>query len=880
MPTPFSTIARLPTPADNVAIATRRWEAGTQFTLHDETVTLAHTVLEGHRFAYRPIAPGEKLLSWGLPFGTALRAIAPGEYVCNALMLEALRGRSIDFAIPAEPNFADHLERYMLDEGAFRPGVQVPLVAEPRTFLGYARDGGRGAGTRNHIVILGLTSQAAGYARRLAEILKFVSAGDGIVAIAHTEGSGRDPLNNREFLLRTLAGFVVHPNVGAVLMAGYEPEPLTPAQLFDFMRAHQYPLSDVLHAPLMLSGDLDSDLHNGERVIRGWLETINAMPRTAIPLTHLKVALQCGGSDAYSGISANPLIGAVAKEIIQQGGAANLAETLELVGAEAYVLQNVRDLVTARKFLEFIERFKALVTRHGASAEGNPSGGNRYRGLYNIVLKSLGAAQKRDPAVRLDYAIEYAERMLAPGFYFMDSPGNDLESIAGQVASGANMIFFTTGNGSITNFPFVPTIKFVTTTGRFNWLAQDMDFNAGAYLDGVAMGDLAQRAFERTLAVASGERSVGERAGHSQVSIWRNWRQTESNATPAEAAPMPPQPSGHSLPIHFGDAPMADMRFPMMRVGAGLATDALGLILPTSLCAGQIARMSAESLNRKSIGDGKVSRFVALVHTEGCGSTGPTSNALHTPTLLNYAQHPLVRGALLLEHGCEMTHNDYMRQQLLRRHLDASRFGWASVQMDGGIEKVLQKIEDWFTALLAALPVPEIQLCGLDSLRLGLLTDGVLPEALALAFAQVAQTVVRSGGCVVLSGHGDVHLWQALGLSESTSPTLAYGQQAVSRGLHLMDAPSAHWTETLTGLGATGVDIILAYPGEWPKVGHPLIPVLQMGTDVELDGEAERWAAQLLGRVADVAARTYVPRALAQWHVDFQMTRGVMGVSV
>ena len=244
---------------------------------------------------------------------------------------------------------------------------------------------------------------------------------------------------------------------------------------------------------------------------------------------HPKIALQCGGSDAFSGISANPLLGWLAHELIKYGGSAVLAETDELIGAEPYILQKVRDLETARKFLSLIDKYKEWASWHGANAEGNPSGGNKYRGLYNIALKSIGAARKKDPETRLDYAIDYAERMQDNGFYFMDSPGNDLESIAGQVASGCNLIFFTTGNGSITNFPFVPTVKVVTTTERYNLLSKDMDVNAGKYLDGMSMDELGKDTFELTLRVASGQLTVGEKAGHSQVQIWRDWQQTDSS---------------------------------------------------------------------------------------------------------------------------------------------------------------------------------------------------------------------------------------------------------------------------------------------------------------------------------------------------------------
>ena len=505
IPVAFDEIARLASAGDNVGIATRRLEAGLTIEHDRAQFTLDTTILVGHRFAIRPIAAGEPLLSWGLPFGTATRPIAPGEYVCNAGMIEALNGRSLDFTVPQQPNFQDRIIAHQVDEANFRPGQQVERYREERTFQGFRRDGGRGVGTRNIIVILGTTSSTAGFAIRLAQALQPEAQAlpelDGIVAIAHTEGSGYERLNNRQFVLRTLAGLVVHPNVGAVLAVDApETSPtadraISNAELEAYLRANGYPLDNVPHRFFTLSGDWQADLAQGAAVVNRWLPQIAALPRTPESLAHLNIALQCGGSDAFSGVSGNPLASAIAKQIIGYGGRANLAETDELIGAEAYMLQNTRDLATARAFLDFVAQFKERLAWHGQTAEGNPSGGNKYRGLYNIALKSIGAAMKRHPDVRLDWVVDYAERMskTPPGLYFMNTPGNDLESIAGQVAGGSNLIIFVTGNGSITNFPFVPTIKVMTTTPRFELLSQKMDVNAGAYLDGKPMPNCATR---------------------------------------------------------------------------------------------------------------------------------------------------------------------------------------------------------------------------------------------------------------------------------------------------------------------------------------------------------------------------------------------------
>ena len=378
---------------------------------------------------------------------------------------------------------------------------------------------------------MGTTSRTSSIAKALADRFKGAEANyenvDAIVAVGHTEGGEDIKPNNLEVLLRTLAGFIVHPNVGAILVLDYGTETVTNEMLEHYVVQHGYPIHDVHHQFLTLQGSFNASLERGEAIINGWLKEINAAyQRTKQPVSTLKIALQCGGSDAFSGVSGNPLAAYVAKEIIRYGGCANLAETDELIGAEEYVLQTVKDLETANKFLDTIERFKERARWHGHTVEANPSGGNKFRGLYNIVIKSIGAAMKRHPDVRLDDVIDYGERMLESGYYFMDSPGNDLESIAGQVASGSNLIFFVTGNGSITNFPFVPTIKIVTTTGRYNLLINEMDVNAGEFLDGVSMEALGEKMFDLTLRIAGGEQSVGEKAGHSQVSIWRNWRQT------------------------------------------------------------------------------------------------------------------------------------------------------------------------------------------------------------------------------------------------------------------------------------------------------------------------------------------------------------------
>lgn len=917
-------IARLAEPGDNVAIVSRRLEADTDVICDTGTTfSLAHTLLEGHRFAVQPIPAGESVLSWGLPFGRATRDIAPGDYICNADILDALRVRKVDFALPDQPNFEDRVVPYELDETSFNPGKQVPLSDSPPAFEGFNRGAARGVGTRNYIILLGITSQTAGFVRRLESLLKLQADRypniDGVVAVAHTEGgSGVDP-NNRELVLRTLAGFMVHSNVGAVLAVDRGTEFVSDRMLENYMRINRYPLNDVPHRFETLKGGFEEDLKRCAKIVTGWFETVNNVVRKPALASHLNIVLQCGGSDSFSGISGNPLAALVAREIIRFGGKANLAETDELIGGEPYVLDNVRDIETARTFLHMIERFQERTAWHGQSVDANPSGGNKLRGIYNIVLKSIGAARKRHPDVRLDYAIDYAVPMKEPGYYFMDSPGNDLEAIAGQVASGGNLIFFITGNGSITNFPFVPTIKFVTTTKRYEMLSGEMDVNAGAYLDGTPMEELGRQTLDLTLRAASGELTRGERAGHSQTQIWRNWRQTDgSRLQDLRERPAPP---GRPLEVRTNgeSAPPPAFRLPVFESKGSRATDRIGLILPTSLCSGQIARMAAERLTEKGVGRGAgISRFVALVHTEGCGVSGGMSEETYIRTMTGYLTHPMTAAALLLEHGCERTHNDFYRQQLVDRGLDPARFGWSSVQLDGGIEKVINRIEQWFTGTLDGCEGPVAAEAGLSTLRLGVATAGPAASAGPAATAgptrtvcpatsagtvsddvsetlsQLVLDVVNGGGTVVVPDNAALlgHPAFLRRLENGTaSPTLTYGEPATAPGLHVMETQTTHWVETLTGLGAAGVELVVAGVGSHPLPGHPMISVLQVGAedlhgpfhedvDLILTGGPAEWRQAVLDLIRNTAAGTHAPRAVVVGNTDFQVTRGLLGVSV
>ena len=347
--------------------------------------------------------------------------------------------------------------------------------------------------------------------------------------------------------------------------------------------------------------------------------------------------------------------------------------------------------------------------------------------------------------MRLDYVIDYGELCATAATTSWIAPATTWRASPGRSPPAANLIYFVTGNGSITNFPFVPTMKIVTTTGRYDLLSRDMDVNAGLYLDGVPMDevgrghlrvDVACR-FRRTV----GRRARGPRAGVDLAQL------AADRAGQVEQIKNAPPPTGKPLLVKSlaaGD-PLADARYRALATDAGTATDQIGLVLPTSLCAGQIAQRIANHLNARKVGRDKIARFVALPHTEGCGVSSGNSEELYARTLIGHLLHPLVGPALLLEHGCEKTHNDYIRHELEREGADLSRFGWASIQLDGGIEAVVEKTSTWFAETIAASAPTREESAGLGTLRVGLASLGAVSPDLATSLSRLSAPDRRRG---------------------------------------------------------------------------------------------------------------------------------------
>jgi len=922
---PFREVAVLPNEQDNCAIAVRTLARGLRVSMPDgASLTLQHMVLEGHRFVVRPIQAGARLTSWALGFGTATRDLQPGEYCCNDSILVALRERGITADLPDAgcfENFADPLpdpNRERNHESGILP-LETAADGTALGFQGFSRSDGRGVGTRNYVTILGTSGRVAAVARRIERRFRGAAGGslDGVVAVAHTEGNDSDGALNRDKVMLCLAGWLAHPNVGACLVVEH-PQSQYRRALETLMSENPqlYPrIEDLSLRWLTVGEDTDEDLMRAAKLVEELLPLARSSERSWQPANALVVAQQCGGSDAFSGVAGNPASGVAVRKLIAAGGKSVLAETDELIGAEAYVLSRIKSRAVEDKFLEFNARYRDYANRHGHSPEGNPSGGNKFRGLYNIALKSVGAAMKKPREARLDGCVEYGERITEEGggYYFMDSPGNDPESIAGQVACGCNVVHFITGNGSITNFPFVPTIKIITTTARWNLLSADMDFNAGRLQEGESLESLGEELFQETLKVGGGKRTVGEKAGHWQVCIWRDWllgegaRQEEIARAQAEeelaVAPLAARAGAVSTGRRSWDA--VESSSPGLRSARSVA-----LLLPTSLCSGQVALKIAEEL-RPQARDNGFEDVVALPHTEGCGtSSSPKQDSIFRNVMVGHLLHPSVRRAVLLEHGCEKTHNDWFSARLAELGKDPGSFGWASIQLDGGIENVTAKIRELLLNQQRPCATVARVTAGLSELRLGIVSDHRLAKCPGLVVAALAAEALRAGGTVVLP-QGNELLGTAEFLDElleggsgALRPTIAFAAPVTTApGLHVMACPpKLSLTEQITGLAASGVDCIVALVRA-PAVGSPLVPVVQVRSvdgpprhdesnqgsalnyDVSLfSGESTTEGAERLwGALLDIVGGRSRPKllgAIGEANVDFIVPRGPTGVSL
>lgn len=497
----MSTILQLST-ADNVAVAITPLVPKQLVAINRDMLEVLDTVPEMHKVALVPIARGDVIRKYGQLIGVASVDIAAGAHVHTHNCVVANVER--DYA-PCSRAVETHL---------------LPR-AERASFLGYKRADGR-VGTRNYIGVLTTVHCSATVARHIAAA--FTSADslngydnvDGVVALTHETGCGMgDSGEGYELLLRTFEGYLRHPNFGGLLLVGLGCETM---QVRRVLEESGLGNADTLCAfNIQAQGGTRVSIERGIQHINALLPKVNAQQRTSCCTSDLTLAVQCGGSDALSGITANPALGVAADWLIRSGGSVIYSETPEIYGAEHLLTQRARTPEVAAKLLERIRWWEGYTQRHGVALNNNPSPGNKMGGLTTIMEKSLGA-QSKGGSTRLNDVILYAQRATMSGLLFMDSPGYDPVSVTGQVASGANIICFTTGRGSAFGFKPVPSIKLCSNSALYRHMFEDMDINCGAILDNeISLEDLGLSIFQRILAVASGDQTKSEQLGYGDV---------------------------------------------------------------------------------------------------------------------------------------------------------------------------------------------------------------------------------------------------------------------------------------------------------------------------------------------------------------------------
>lgn len=487
-------------PEDNVAVARVPLEPGRRLVLGELEVVVRDSVPAGHKVALRALRAGETIVRYGEVIGRATRDVAAGEHVhTHNLGFEEL---APDYAFPKR------------EIAPPKPAPDAPL------FEGYLRSDGR-VGTRNYIAVAAASNCAAHAVEiivRSFESQALPEGVDGVVGFPHGEGCGQAIGPDSELLHRTISGLLDHPNVSAAVLVGLGCEVNQIGQYFpdESLRAER-----LVGLTLQSAGGTRAVVEAARREIGRLIERAAAERRTPCPAWKLVVGLNCGGSDSFSGITANPALGVCSDRLAGLGGTPVLAETPEIFGAEHLLVRRARNREVAEKLLSYIAAYKRYLAAFGATFDDNPSPGNKYGGLTNILEKSLGAVAKGGTTPLVD-AVDYAERVSTRGLVFMNTPGYDPVSLAGLAAGGCTLIAFTTGRGSGIGFPTVPVIKIASNSATFRRMRENIDINAGRIADGEAgLEQLGQEIFEFLLRTASGERTAAERLGHREFVPWR-----------------------------------------------------------------------------------------------------------------------------------------------------------------------------------------------------------------------------------------------------------------------------------------------------------------------------------------------------------------------
>ena len=502
-------IAKLPTAensaihlhsTDNVAVARVPLTPDSVLRIEGTTVRVRDHVPAGHKLALRSIREGEVVRRYGQNIGRAKMAIEPGQHIHT------------------------HNVSYQETEFAYNfPSVDRPFPTPPRdmpTFLGYQREDGR-VGTRNYIAVVAASNCAAHTSEMIAASFRGRSLPgnlDGVVAFPHGEGCGMSIGPDSQQLQRTLTGVLAHPNIAAAVIMGLGCEV---NQIEHYLGPNAPKSTRLVGLTVQNSGGTSGAVAAARREIEQLMEQVSGEKRTVVPASKIVLGLNCGGSDSFSGITANPALGYCSDLLAELGATTVLAETTEIFGAEHLLVERARNREVAEKLLGFVKGYKTYLNRFGGSFDDNPSPGNKAGGLTNILEKSLGAVAKAGTSMLTD-AVAYAERIHTPGFVFMDTPGYDPVSLTGLAAGGCNVIAFTTGRGSAIGFPSVPVLKIASNSFTYGRMTENMDINAGLIADGErSVQEVGREILDAVLRVASGEKTKAEILGHQEFVPWR-----------------------------------------------------------------------------------------------------------------------------------------------------------------------------------------------------------------------------------------------------------------------------------------------------------------------------------------------------------------------
>ncbi len=489
----LSEVALVLHPDDDVAITTRDLPAGTRLSSPDMELVLRGDIPRSHKFALRDVPSGGTVHKYGQSIGCATVDIMAGEHVHSHNLGMDMTPRAYEF-------------------GTARTVLPAP-TGPARFFQGYHRANGR-VGTRNYVAVLTSVNCSASSARMIADQFRGAALDayphvDGVIALTHQSGcglvTGSDGANT---LVRTLRGYAQHPNIGGLLVLGLGCEMVPVQSLVSGLG----PSSDTLVETLTIqdTGGVRATVRAGVERIKEMLPRLEARRRAPAPISEIVLGLNCGGSDGYSGITANPALGRASDLLVAAGGTSVLAETPEVFGAEHLLTRRAVSEAVGRRLLDRLDWWQTYAAAGGGTLDNNPAPGNKAGGLTTILEKSLGAVAKAGQA-DLSAVYEYAEPITERGLVFMDTPGYDPVSVTGIVAGGATVVCFTTGRGSVFGCRPTPSIKLATNTEMFRRMSEDMDINCGRIIDGTAtLAEVGDEILELIIAVASGEQTVSE----------------------------------------------------------------------------------------------------------------------------------------------------------------------------------------------------------------------------------------------------------------------------------------------------------------------------------------------------------------------------------